>query len=60
VSNLPFVFFLSGCLRLLVAVTLLGTFHEVRTVEHLPQHRLMWELPLLRSIAQFGVWKTER
>ena len=60
VSNLPFVFFLSGCLRLVVSVTLLGTFHEVRTVEQLSQHRLMWELPLLRSIAQFGVWKTDR
>jgi MFS family permease len=60
VSNLPFVFFLSGCLRLLVAATLLGTFHEVRTVEQLPQHRLMWELPLLRSIAQFNAWKTDR
>jgi len=59
-SNLPFVFFLSGCLRLLVSATLLGTFHEVRTVEQVPQHRLMWELPLLRSIAQFGVWKTDR
>jgi MFS family permease len=60
VSNLPFVFFLSGCLRLLVSVTLIGTFHEVRIVEQVPQHHLMWELPLLRSIAQFGVWKTDR
>lgn len=59
-SNLPLVFFLSGCLRLLVSATLLGTFHEVRIVEQVPQHRLMWELPLLRSIAQFGVWKTDR
>jgi len=59
-SKLPLVFFLSGCLRLLVSVGLLGTFREVRIVEHIPQHRLMWELPLLRSIAQFGVWKTDR
>ncbi len=60
VSNLPFVFFLSGCLRLLVSASLLGTFHEARTVEQVPRYRLMWELPLLRSIAQFGVWKTDR
>lgn len=60
VSNLPFVFFLSGCLRLLVSASLLGTFHEARTVEQVPRYRLMWELPLLRSIAQFGAWKTDR
>jgi len=59
-SNLPLVFFLSGCLRLLVSMSLLGRFHEARTVERVPQRRLMWELPLLRSIAQFGVWKTDR
>jgi len=59
-SKVPLVFFLSGCLRLLVSASLLGTFREVRIVEHIPQHRLMWELPLLRSIAQFGVWKTDR
>jgi hypothetical protein len=59
-SNLPFVFFLSGCLRLLVSASLLGTFHEARIVEQVPRHRLMWELPLLRSIAQFGVWRTDR
>ena len=59
-SNLPLVFFLSGCLRLLVSASLLGTFQEVRIVERVPQHRLMWELPLLRTIAQFGVWKADR
>ena len=59
-SNLPFVFFLSGCLRLLVSATLIGTFHEVRITEQVPHHRLMWELPLLRTIAQFGVWKIDR
>lgn len=60
VSNLPFVFFLSGCLRLLVSASLLGTFHEARTVEQVPRYRLMLELPLLRSIAQFDVRKTDR
>ena len=35
-SNLPFVFFLSGVLRLLVSSSLLGTFHEARQVERSP------------------------
>jgi hypothetical protein len=59
-SNLPFAFFLSGCLRLLVSSSLLGTFREARAVEQFSHRRLMWRLPLLRSISQFGIWKPDR
>jgi MFS family permease len=55
-SNLPFVFFLSGVLRLLVSSTLLGTFHEARQVERIPRQQLLWELPLVKPVAQFVVW----
>ena len=56
VSNLPFVFFLSGVLRLLVSSTLLGTFHEARQVERVPRQQLLWELPLVKPVTQFVVW----
>jgi len=49
-SNLPFLFFLSGTLRLIVATALLRTFHEPREVEHRAHHRLVWELPLLKPL----------
>lgn len=55
-SNLPFVFFLSGVLRLLVSSSLLGTFHEARQVERAPRQQLLWELPLVKPFAQFVVW----
>ena len=55
-SNLPFVFFLSGVLRLLVSSSLLGTFHEARQVERIPRQQLLWELPLVKPVAQFVVW----
>ena len=55
-SNLPFVFFLSGVLRLLVSSSLLGTFHEARQVERIPGPQLLWELPLVKPIARFAVW----
>jgi MFS family permease len=51
-SNLPFVFFLSGVLRLLVSSSLLGTFHEARKVEQVSRQQLLWELPLVKPIAQ--------
>lgn len=53
-SNLPFIFFLSGLLRLIVSATLLRTFHEPREVEHRAHHRLLWELPLLKPLRQFS------
>ena len=55
-SNLPFVFFLSGVLRLLVSVGLLGSFHEARQVECVPRQQLFWELPLVKPVAQFVIW----
>jgi MFS family permease len=55
-SNLPFVFFLSGVLRLLVSSSLLGTFHEARQVERVPRQQLLWELPLVKPVAQLVVW----
>ena len=53
-SNLPFIFFLSGLFRLIVAVTLLRTFHELRDVERRAHHRLIWELPLLKTFRQLS------
>ena len=54
-SNLPFVFFLSGVLRLLVSSGLLGTFHETRQVERAPRQQLLWELPLVKPVVQLVV-----
>jgi MFS family permease len=54
VSNLPFIFFLSGLLRLIVSATLLRTFHEPREVEHRAHRRLVWELPLLKPLRQLS------
>src|SRR6185295_17100515 len=51
-SNLPFVFFLSGVLRLLVSSSLLGTFHEARLVERASRQRLFGELPLVKPVAR--------
>ncbi len=53
-SNLPFIFFLSGLLRLIVSATLLRTFHEPRQVEQRAHHRLLWELPLLKPLRQLS------
>jgi len=55
-SNLPFVFFLSGVLRLVVSSSLLGTFHEARQVASVPRQQLLWELPLVKPVAQFLAW----
>lgn len=55
VSNLPFLFFISGLLRLIVSATLLRTFQELRTVEPRAQHRLLWELPLLKPLRQLSL-----
>jgi MFS family permease len=53
-SNLPFLFFLSGLLRLTVSASLLRTFHEPRVVEFCAHRRLMWELPLLKPLRQLS------
>ncbi len=54
VSNLPFIFFLSGLLRLIVSITLLHTFHEPRRVEQRAHHHLLWELPLLKPLRRLS------
>jgi MFS family permease len=51
-SNLPFVFFVSGLLRLAVSGSFLWSFHEARAVEQAPFTQLVWELPLLKPLAQ--------
>ena len=50
-SNLPVVFFVSGLLRLLVSLTLLGTFREARDVEPITFRELLVELPLIKPMA---------
>ena len=49
-SNLPVVFFLSGASRLLVALTLLGTFRERRRVVAISPRAFMAELPLIKPL----------
>jgi MFS family permease len=56
VSNLPVVFFLSGACRLLVALTLLGTFRERRRVVAISPRAFMAELPLIKPLtAAIGI-----
>jgi hypothetical protein len=43
-------------LRLLVSSSLLGTFHEARRVARIPRQQLLWELPLVKPVAQLVVW----
>ncbi|MBI4400780.1 MAG: MFS transporter, partial [Nitrospirae bacterium] len=50
VSNLPFVFFISGLLRLVVSLSLLRTFKEARTVEPISHRELFSELPLVKPL----------
>ncbi|MBI3809123.1 MAG: MFS transporter [Nitrospirae bacterium] len=54
-SNLPFVFFVSGVLRLIVSLGLLRTFHEARSVEPISHRELVSELPLVKPLTEaFG------
>jgi MFS family permease len=54
-SNLPFVFFVSGVLRLLVSLSLLRSFHEARSVEPISHRELVSELPLIKPLTEaFG------
>lgn len=50
ISNLPFIFFISGSLRLVISLTLLRTFHEPRRVEQRTSARLFLELPLIKPL----------
>jgi MFS family permease len=59
-SNLPFVFCLSGVLRLLVALSLLGTFGEPRRIKPPPHRKLVWELPLVKPLAALLSWRNPR
>ncbi len=55
VSNLPFVFFISGVLRMIVSLSLLRTFHEARSVESISHRELVAELPLIKPLTEaFG------
>ncbi|HSN03952.1 MAG TPA: MFS transporter [Nitrospira sp.] len=56
-SNLPFIFFISGVLRLAISIALLRTFREPRQVEHRPPSRLLCELPLIEPLSR---WTLER
>lgn len=54
-SNLPFVFFVSGALRLIVSLSLLRSFHEARRVEPISHRELVAELPLIKPLTEvFG------
>ena len=59
-SNLPFLFCLSGVLRLVIAVSLLRTFAEPRHIATPPQGHLVWELPLMKSIMALIPWRNSR
>ena len=52
VSNLPFVFFISGILRLVVSLSLLRTFRETRGVEPISHRGLFFELPLIKPLSE--------
>jgi MFS family permease len=51
-SNLQFVFFISGALRVLVSLGLLRTFRETRAVEAISRGSFLAELPLVKPIAR--------
>ena len=59
-SNLPFLFCLSGVLRLVIAVSLLRTFAEPRHIATPPQGHLVWELPLMKSLVALIPWRNSR
>lgn len=59
-SNLPFLFCLSGALRLVIALTLLKTFAEPRRTTPPPQGQLVWELPLVKPLAALLPWRNSR
>ncbi len=51
-SNLPVVFFVSGVLRLVVSVSFLGKFGEIRAVNPMGLRQWLIELPLLKSLRE--------
>lgn len=56
-SNLPFLFCLSGALRLVIAASLLGAFGEPRPLRPPSRRQLVWELPLVKPIAALWPWR---
>lgn len=59
VSNLPFIFFISGVLRLALSLTLLQTFRELRSVEKHTTARLFLELPLIKPLGRLTLRRTD-
>ncbi len=59
-SNLPFLFCLSGALRLLIALGLLRTFDEPRRIPSVPQGHLLRELPLVKPLTALLSWRNPR
>lgn len=60
VSNLPFLFAISGLLRLLVSLSLLGTFREPRSARLPDPRHIVWELPLLKPLMGLFPWRSFR
>jgi MFS family permease len=52
VSNLPFIFFISGLLRLAISLSLVRTFQELRHVEQHTATQLILELPLIKPLGR--------
>lgn len=59
-SNLPFLFCLSGILRLVIAMSLLRTFAEPRCIVSPSQGHVVWELPLLKPLMALLPWRHPR
>jgi hypothetical protein len=59
-SNLPFLFAISGLLRLLVSLSLLGSFQEPRSVCVPERRHIVWELPLLKPLIGLFPWRSFR
>lgn len=59
-SNLPLVFCLSGMLRLLIVLSLLGTFGEPRRITPPPRRQLVRELPLIKPLTALLPWRNPR
>lgn len=59
-SNLPFLFAISGLLRLLVSLSLLESFHEPRSASVPERRPIVWELPLLKPLIGLVPWRSFR
>lgn len=59
-SNLPFLFFTSGILRLIASVTLLNTFKERRRVTKISHRELVSELPFIKPVSRLMKFRRSR